>query len=97
MNNDKKVKKTLQWGSATIKLYEVDEKNVPFEGCNNLEAFGMKGEMLWTAEFPKSRFDFYRDIRIDTADKVLLAYTAISFLAKISLESGKTVDFSMIK
>ena len=31
MNNNKKVKKTLQWGSSTIKLYEVDEKTVPFE------------------------------------------------------------------
>jgi hypothetical protein len=97
MNVDKKVKKVLQWRSMTIKLYEVDGKTMTTKGFNNIEAFDTNGNSMWTAEIPQSRMDFYYDIKIDTANKVLLAYTAVSHLAKISLESGKTLEFHMIK
>ena len=97
MNLDKKVKKTLQWESTIIKLYEVERKSVPIGDFANIEAFDTDGNLLWTADPPESKFDFYFDIKIDAANNALLAYTAISSLAKISLENGKTQDFKMIK
>ena len=97
MNLDKEVKKTRQWESTTIKLYEVEKKSVPIGGFANIEAFDTDGNLLCTADPPQSKFDFYFDIKIDAANNALLAYTAISFLAKISLEDGKTQNFRMIK
>jgi hypothetical protein len=97
MNLDKKVKKTLQWESTIIELYEVERKSVPIGGFANIEAFDTDGNLLWTADPPESKFDFYFDIKIDAANNALMAYTAISFLAKISLENGKTQDFKTIK
>jgi hypothetical protein len=97
MNIEKKVKKMLQCRSTTVKLYEVEGKSVPIGGYNNIEAFDTDGNLIWTAEPPQSKKDFYFNIEIDPANKVLLAYTAVSFLAIINLEDGKILDFHLIK
>lgn len=64
---------------------------------DNIEVFDANENLLWTAEPPQSRMDFYYDMKIDSVNKVLLAYTAVSHLARIDLETGKTLDFQMIK
>jgi hypothetical protein len=96
MNIDKKVKKSLEWGSMIIKLYEGDRKSLLTESFENIEAFDMYGNLLWRVEPPKSKMDFYYDIKIDTVNRILLAYTAVSYLAKIDLESGKILEFHVI-
>ena len=59
MNIGKKVKSSLQWDSMIIKLYEVDRKTLSIESFDNIEAFDTNGNLLWTAEPPQSRMDFY--------------------------------------
>ena len=94
---EKKVKKALHWNAMIIKLYEVEKTNGFTSSVNNIETFDLNGSLLWTAEPPNSPMDFYWDMKIDTISNIVLAYTAKSFLAKIDLNTGKTLEFHMSK
>jgi hypothetical protein len=98
MENGRKVKKSLQWGSLSIALYKVEDTTVrPDMSLDNIQAFDSKGNLIWTVEPPQSSRDFYYNIKIDADNKILLSYTALSYLAKINLETGRVLDFQMIK
>ena len=93
-----KVKKTIDFKGLSIRLYEVaDVYKIPKEGLANVKAFDANDHLVWTVEPPQSPRDSYYSIKLDTVNNILIAYTGLSFMAKISLENGKIIDFRMIK
>jgi hypothetical protein len=93
-----KIKKTLNFQGLSIRLYEVpDVYKIPYKGLANIKAFDANDNLVWTVETPQSPGDSYFNIKLDTVNNILIAYTGLSFMAKISLENGKILDFRMIK
>ncbi len=98
MENQKKPKNTIQWESLAIVLYEVEDPNHrQNQSLDNIQAFDSQGNLVWTVEPPRFSRDFYYNIRFDTDDNILLAYTALSYLAEVNPATGKILNFHLVK
>jgi hypothetical protein len=98
MENETKVKKSLQWQLLMILLYEVEDPiHRKDASLANIQAFDSQGNLVWTVEPPRFSRDFYYNIRFDTDGNILLAYTALSYLAKVNPATGQILDFHLIK
>lgn len=54
-----KIKKTVVYNALTIKLYEIDWKEVGSKTIPNIEAYHTNGNLAWTVEPPTFGFHYY--------------------------------------
>ena len=99
MKQKHNLKKTLNWEELNIELYEYDrtKKEVGYNSVSNIIATNSKGDVIWKVEAPKSHYDQYYDMYLDTTEDLLIAITGSSYKHLINLENGKIIEFYLIK
>lgn len=98
MNENFKVKKSIIWKKLRIQLIEVvDWSSIRYDSITNVIAIDFAGKIVWKAEAPKSHFEQYYDMEIDTSNNCLIAITGSGYKHIIDLQNGKVVDFYLTK
>jgi len=98
MNQKHRIKKTLIWNGFNIQLFESENvSRIPYNSVSNIIAIDSVGNLIWKAETPKSHYEEYYDISIDSSKNFLIATTGSGYRHLINLENGKIVDYYLVK
>jgi hypothetical protein len=98
MGNNRKIRKTIRWKDLEIHLFEpVELIKIEKESISNIIAYNTNGNIVWEAEPPKSKHDTYFEIEIDTVKNVLVAGTSWGLRHIINLETGKVIEYYLVK
>jgi hypothetical protein len=97
MNKTEKIKTTIEWKNLEIRLSEIPDEKIGYNGLANIRAYNPKGEIAWTVESPKTPYDAYYDMSLDTTQNVLIVISRLSFRHVINPETGRIIEFHMIK
>lgn len=92
------IKQEIDWRGMKIQLMEIeDSTNVPYQSVSNLRAVDKEDHTIWQAEAPKTHYDYYYDMSLDSQKNILICNSNISFQYEISLEDGKILGYRLIK
>lgn len=98
MKERNKLKKTLSWDNINIQLFKIENiSEIPYASISNVIAVDLDGNLVWEAEAPKSHYDQYYDISIDSSKKLLIAITGTGYKHLINLDNGKVIEYYLIK
>ena len=98
MKKNNSVKQDIRWKELNIQLlYGYDSTSIPYDAESNIIALNKAGEVVWEAEPPKTHYEQYFTISIDSLRNLLIANTGGGFQHLINLENGKIVDYYLVK
>ena len=97
MSSSKQIKKEITFNFLVIKLYDTEKKiGTENESIGNIQAFNLKGELVWVVEPPTFNF-FYFDMQIDEGAEMLEADSGAGRVYKINLNNGRIISSEIIK
>jgi hypothetical protein len=97
MSKTEKIKTTVDWKGLKIRLFEIPDEKIGYNGLANIRAYNPKDEIIWTVESPKTPYDAYYNMSLDIAQNVLIVISRLSFRYVINPETGRIIEFHMIK